>query len=240
MTDTAPEQITETRYRRGFVREDGMVFWQKKKGRDIWLTVEEFWQAREKERAYFADYRKNNREAIAENNRRWTQANQEKRKQVARDWVRRNPDYVRKNAKEWRDRNLERARKNQRNSYCSRAQHDVLFCITQRLRARIHAALKGSGKSKSTFDLLGATKEEVLKHLESQFLPGMSWENRSEWHIDHIVPVGCRKSEKHLHALFHYTNLRPLWGMDNQAKNAKIPAEVPENIQHLLPQNWNE
>lgn len=37
--------------------------------------------------------------------------------------------------------------------------------------------------------LLGYSKIDLMKHLESQFKPGMSWEIRESFHIDHIKPV---------------------------------------------------
>jgi hypothetical protein len=59
----------------------------------------------------------------------------------------------------------------------------------------------------------------------------MSWENRSLWHIDHIVPCKAAKVEEQAQTLFHYSNLRPMWGKDNQSKHAKLPEE------HELPAN---
>lgn len=37
--------------------------------------------------------------------------------------------------------------------------------------------------------MLGYSKDELRKHLEAQFRPGMSWVDRDSFHIDHIVPV---------------------------------------------------
>jgi hypothetical protein len=48
----------------------------------------------------------------------------------------------------------------------------------------------------------------------------MSWENRAEWHIDHIVPLATAKCEEDVIKLNHFTNLRPLWAADNLKKNS--------------------
>jgi len=55
----------------------------------------------------------------------------------------------------------------------------------------------------------------------------MKWSNyggRTGWQIDHIIP--CAKFDltdvKEQQKCFHYLNLRPLWGKDNQNKAAKI------------------
>ncbi len=64
--------------------------------------------------------------------------------------------------------------------------------------------------------------------LESQFVHGMGWHNRSLWHVDHIVPLSafdlsCVEQQR---VAFHYTNLRPLWAAENVAKHDRIP--VPQ------------
>jgi len=62
--------------------------------------------------------------------------------------------------------------------------------------------------------------------LEQQFLPGMSWDNYGEWHIDHIIPVAVFNYSSVDHIDFSrcwaLSNLRPLWAADNLHKNAKL------------------
>ena len=48
----------------------------------------------------------------------------------------------------------------------------------------------------------------------------MSWDNRSLWHLDHIVPVSTANTQAEVLALNHFTNLRPIWAMDNWKKGA--------------------
>jgi len=80
----------------------------------------------------------------------------------------------------------------------------------------------GYTKKSTANEILGADYAKVSAHLESQFKDGMSWENRSEWHIDHIIPLASAKNEDELIKLFHYTNLQPLWAIDNLKKGAII------------------
>ena len=72
-------------------------------------------------------------------------------------------------------------------------------------------------KSASTIKLLGCTIEEFKIHLEKQFKPGMNWSNYGEWHVDHIQPCITFDLSKKLEQskCFHYTNLRPLWKLEN-------------------------
>jgi hypothetical protein len=50
----------------------------------------------------------------------------------------------------------------------------------------------------------------------------MAWENRAMWQLDHIVPLATAATEADVLALNHYTNLRPMWSVDNRAKSDKI------------------
>jgi len=65
---------------------------------------------------------------------------------------------------------------------------------------------------------VSCSPEFLKKHLENQFIDGMSWENRSEWHIDHIIPLSSAKTKDELYKLCHYENLQPLWVEDNLKK----------------------
>jgi len=73
-------------------------------------------------------------------------------------------------------------------------------------------------------ELVGCSIEELMKHIESQFTDGMSWENQGEWHIDHVRPCASfdLTDEQQQRECFHYTNLQPLWAEDNLRKRAKI------------------
>jgi hypothetical protein len=101
---------------------------------------------------------------------------------------------------------------------------DPDFAMKRLLSARIRRALCCSGAKKSikTVDLLGCSIPELRKHLESKFATGMTWDNRREWHIDHIRPcVSFNLTDPvQQKQCFHYTNLQPLWRGDNIRKGA--------------------
>lgn len=96
--------------------------------------------------------------------------------------------------------------------------------IAQNLRGRTRSALRAISKIASTENLLGCTFEELKNYLQSKFLPDMSWENYGDWHIDHIKPCSSfdLTQEAQQKECFHYTNLQPLWAIDNISKGAKI------------------
>jgi hypothetical protein len=92
------------------------------------------------------------------------------------------------------------------------------------LRNRLNNSLKVKKWQKNTHfsKYIGCSKEELKKHLESQFQEGMNWENQGKWHMDHIIPLSSAKTEQELYKLCHYTNLQPLWAKDNLSKGNKI------------------
>jgi hypothetical protein len=126
---------------------------------------------------------------------------------------------------EWKEikKEKERIRKNKR--YKDRWENDSLFAIKIRLRNLIRNSFRRVGYKKfntSTEDVVGVNYNEFKIYLESKFVDGMNWDNRGEWHIDHIIPLSSAKSEEELRELCYYTNLQPLWEKDNLKKSNNI------------------
>lgn len=103
---------------------------------------------------------------------------------------------------------------------------DPLFAVRMVCRRRLLFALTKHGykKSSKTETILGCSFVELIKHIESKFLPDMTWDNRGMfgWHIDHVVPLSSASSAEEIERLSHYTNLQPLWAADNWSKGAKM------------------
>jgi hypothetical protein len=106
---------------------------------------------------------------------------------------------------------------------------DIEFAITGRLRSRMRKALfaQGAKRAKASLELIGCSGEYFRAHIEVHFLPGMNWENRKEWHLDHKLPCASFDLTDPQQQLvcFHYSNIRPIWGADNMRKGAKILPE---------------
>lgn len=115
--------------------------------------------------------------------------------------------------------NLKYARK-----YYSRIENK----IARNIRIRLYVAVKTRGieKADHTMKLLGCTKKQLLDHLERKFTEGMTWDNYGQWEIDHIIPISSvdlSKPEEQAR-IAHFTNLQPLWKVDNQTKSNKLEA----------------
>jgi hypothetical protein len=116
-------------------------------------------------------------------------------------------------------------REARRRSEKARLSVDLSAKLAKALRTRLRSALKQNQRRGSAVRDLGCTIPELRRHLESQFLPGMSWENwsRRGWHIDHIRPLVSfdLTDPEQLKQAVHFSNLRPLWQHDNQSKDAR-------------------
>ena len=96
--------------------------------------------------------------------------------------------------------------------------------MTCRLRRRMLHIFERKGWKKDirTLEHIGCSPKELKEHLEKQFKGGMNWDNRGEWHIDHIIPLSSAKTKEELIKLNHYSNLQPLWAKENLCKGSKL------------------
>lgn len=109
-------------------------------------------------------------------------------------------------------------------------QGSLKFKLKKKLRGRINCAIhsqldKGFRKCDHTMNLIGCCVEDLIRHIEKQFKPGMSWDNWSlrGWHLDHIRPCASFDlfDPEQQRQCFHWSNLQPLWATENQTKGDK-------------------
>ena len=149
---------------------------------------------------------------------------QKKRRESNPDYMQKyreiNNEKIRLKKKEYDDKNKEKRNQYIKNKYKT----DILFRLKINLSSRLrkYSLLNNITKKNNTFDIIGCSPEFLKEHLENQFIDGMSWDDRSEWHIDHIIPLSSAKTEDELYRLCYYTNLQPLWVGDNLKKGSKI------------------
>lgn len=122
------------------------------------------------------------------------------------------------------DRMMDEARK--KYSKERRQKHSDLY-IAEKLRSRVRTALKTNSetKLKEHNAIIGCSILEFRAYLENKFESGMTWENygNNGWHIDHIKP--CQDFDltqpEQQKKCFYYSNLQPMWAMDNFKKNGR-------------------
>lgn len=126
----------------------------------------------------------------------------------------------------WRTTNKEHFSEYIKNYNKNKTESDPLFKLIKNVRCRVSEFLKGRKlqKNNRTFNIVGCTPIKLKTYLEEQFVDGMSWNNYGiyGWHIDHIIPLSSAKTEEEIFKLCHYTNLQPLWAVDNLKKSNKL------------------
>ena len=149
--------------------------------------------------------------------------NKEKILQRTRERYQEKKQEILSYAKKWRAKNKDRVREYHRDLMKNSPQRK----IGSLLRSRIHRVVANQNTiRKGSFkELTGVNSVQELKnHLEKQFKKGMTWDNQGEWHIDHIIPCASfdLTKESEQKKCFHYTNLQPLWAVENLSKGAKV------------------
>lgn len=102
--------------------------------------------------------------------------------------------------------------------------------IDGRMSQQIRICLSGGKSGRRWEGLVGYTVDDLYRHLESLFSPGMSWANIDLWHIDHVTPKVMFKYETaedpQFRACWALSNLQPLWAADNLSKGTKLDYKI--------------
>lgn len=121
--------------------------------------------------------------------------------------------------------NLKAARRSNQAKHRPRYRQQISYVLNERMRAGIRQSLTGQKQGRKWTILVGYSAEELRRHLQRQFLPGMTWENIGKWHIDHIVPLASFRfsstDDEEFAAAWALTNLRPLWSERNLSKGCR-------------------
>lgn len=194
-------------------------------------------------------YRLNNKERLSQQQKERRENNPERDREISRKSKLKHRDKILIAQKEYRQKNKEKIKEYQnkpeaiarrqanrlknkekintkkRNLEKLKRSTDPSYKLITNQRTRIRGVLK-KYKTDKTLDLLGCSAQFLRAYLESKFLEGMTWDNYGKhgWHVDHITP--CSSFDltdiKQQKICFHYTNLQPLWAIDNLKKSNKI------------------
>jgi hypothetical protein len=144
------------------------------------------------------------------------------------------PELMRERMRKWRKEHQDEARKQAReHARLWRKAHPEEMILRRAVAIMfLGSDLRKSFKSRK---YVGCSSGFLRNHLESLFLPGMSWKNwgRADrddgrvWHMDHIVPLSWFPFDEDpslLYVASHWSNLRPMWGQENQSKGNRHAA----------------
>lgn len=186
---------------------------------------------KQKIKEYSKNYREENKHKRKVYNKKYYETNKNYYKQFHKDYYKKNKNKLKEYSKKYREENkehyieYEKKRKKIRRKYEKiRRKTDILYKLKCNLRNRTYTAFRNKGYSKKTKtrEILGVDWLVCKRHIERQFKKDMNWHNYGDWHIDHIIPLASAKTEKELKKLCHYTNLQPLWAIDNIKKSNNI------------------
>ena len=148
-----------------------------------------------------------------------------------RDYYQKNKEKRIKYRKKYLEENKEKIKITRRKYFHRVEKHKPQNKLLRNLRRKLlYLVKKGNGNNKGhMIDLLCCSANFLKDYIEKQWTKGMSWNNhgnkRGQWNIDHIIP--CESFDLRLieeqEKCFHYTNLQPLWWIDNIRKSDKLP-----------------
>lgn len=129
-------------------------------------------------------------------------------------------------------KNIDKVRERQRCNKKNLRKNNPLFKLRSNIGTLIANSFASNNykKKSKTEEILGCSFVEFKQYIESKFLNGMTWENRSDWHLDHIVPQSFATTEKEIIMLNHYTNFQPLWSKDNLNKSSRITEQAEQHL----------
>ena len=181
---------------------------------------------------YYKDYRRKNKDHLRryyrEYRRNWIKQNPEIReyqREYQREWRKQNQEKKQEQNKEYRKNNPKKYREYKK-EYRKKVSKIPSYRINTSISLGIWKSLKGNKSGRRWETLTGYTLEDLMKHLESQFEPWMSWDNYGKWHIDHIKPKSLFKYENaedpEFKKCWALENLQPLEARENLIKRDKI------------------
>lgn len=156
------------------------------------------------------------------------------RSKIVHDYYTNNVEDITEKKIIYRKNNWDYILKRQGKYMKNRRQQDDMYRLVTNIRNRVKKYMRAKGMmsriSKSNYDMIGCTPQELREHIESKFIDGMSWDNYgfTGWHLDHIIPLASANTKEEIIKLNHYTNLQPLWAIDNMKKGGRTV--YPDNI----------
>ena len=179
-----------------------------------------------------------NIEKQRERSRRRNIEEKEKHAERVKRWRATHKEQCLRASREWCKRNLEKVNAARMKRYNAKVKTEKEI-LNQNVSSYIRTSLKGRKQGQHWEDLVGFTVEQLKKHLEKKFKPGMTWENYgTNWHIDHKIPISVFNFEKpddlDFRLCWSLKNLQPLDKIENSRKGAKIETPFQPSLKIAL------
>lgn len=173
-------------------------------------------------------YRDSRREALKEYNKKYRMIHVEQTKKTSKLWATAHKEQCCERTRRYRK--LHPLTPEQRVSEAARfrkRRSTAKGRLASSMSGGMYQSLKKGAKAGRHWEtLVGYTVDQLKIHIEKQFLPGMTWANYGQWHIDHRIPIAAFNFEipedVDFKRCWELRNLRPLWALDNLKKLDKI------------------
>lgn len=176
---------------------------------------------REKLRETKKKHCEKNKEKIAARRRELYEQNKERERERKRIYLKENPEQRKATLKKCKEK--------------KKAENPALYKLNHAMSGGIRRSLLNGKEGKSWQSMVDFSLAELRIHIENKFLPGMSWNNMDEWHIDHIRPLSWfnfyTPEDIEFKECWSIFNLQPLWKYDNMSKNNRYAGRPDEIIE---------
>ena len=217
------------------------------KNKEKWKPWSKEYYKKNKDKKIFKERRKKYREKYKKEGKvkEWREKNKEHIKEYDKKYRENNKELIKERRKKYRENNKERIRerkkkyralktsKEKRSKYrTERYKNDKIYRLLNLQRSIMSQALKQNGASKNqrTMEYIHCSVAHLYYHIEEQFGDsGMNWDNMGKedgeggrgWEIDHRRPCASfdLNDEEQKYMCFHWTNLQPMWGQENNEKS---------------------
>jgi len=162
-----------------------------------------------------------------ESSARWASKNKAQVYQATRSWQLKNPERTRQLKDRSRRKNQAKVNQTHIRWVKKKRLSDPNYRMIDNLRLRLRRLLKVKNAFRK-FEIFGCSAAQLKSHIESLFLPGMSWGNygkgNSKWVIDHKIPGSKfdHSNDEQLKSCWNFRNLQPLWWIDNLIKSDSL------------------
>lgn len=142
----------------------------------------------------------------------------------------------------YKSKNKEKIKEYERKRHAVKRVEDPHFRLRTNMGSSIRHALVDY-KDDTCNTLIGCSVRLLKVWIEHQFTDGLTWNNCTEWHVDHVIPLSFFNLTDRAEQLLacNWTNLRPLIAHENLSKSNKILEDVilkhVETIKHFLSLN---
>ncbi len=171
--------------------------------------------------AYAKQYHKDGRASM----KFWNEEKKAKHRKQNNQWYKANKEKCLKSCQKYKELHLQQWKETKRRSI-RKARQNINKKISDAISNGIWWGLRQNKNGKHWESLVGYTLGVLKKHLEKQFVNGMSWKNYGKWHIDHIIPqsffVFVSPKDVEFQMCWRLENLQPLWAKDNLSKHNKV------------------